>query len=126
MPETNRRIQDIAGSLANVARAAARGAVSAGNDKLVASILLTTPLLGGELQKPVECASAPQRLTEPGELVRVNFDLDGIVASQNDLALLLVREIEPFIIGVGQVEVRLTTKGVVVRRTDSRVIDDRH
>ena len=89
------------------------------------SIPLASPLFGGELSKRVQVASSrPLRLTVPGELVRIDFDLFGIVPGQHDLTHLLVLEIEPFVIGVGEARVENTREGVVIRGADSRIVDD--
>jgi hypothetical protein len=127
MADVTQRVLDIAGGLANASRAAARAAIRTANPKLGALITLATPLLGDELQQPIECASMPTRLTEPGELVRIHLNFAGGIASHDDLAHLLIREIEPFIIGVGQVKVRLAAQGtVIISRADLGEIDRGH
>ena len=117
------RIEDIAKGLAVVVRASARTATL----ECAQSVTLITPLLGGELSECAESTLFPFRVAELGELVRVYLNFanpDGDTARQSYLAHLLRREIEPFIIGVGQVEVRLTTEGAMVRRAELGVIDD--
>ena len=118
----NQRVEDIAKGLANTARASARAATP----QWGRSITLVTPLLGGELSECVKCSSLPLRVTEVGELVRIHFNFSGCVADQDYLSHLLMREIEPFIIGVGQVKVGLTAEGVVVRRAEFGIADDCH
>jgi hypothetical protein len=114
MSANPQRLTDIAGSLAGVARAAARA--RADTPKWASSVTLTTPLEGDELQRPVECASVPCRRVEGDELVWIDFDFDARIAAHDELVDLLTREIEPFIIGAGQVRVQSTEKGIVIRQ----------
>jgi len=116
------RVEDIAKGLASVGRSAARAATP----EWARSISLVTPLLGDALFEAVECASTPCRVTILGELVRIDFDINRRVSVHDDLAHLLTREIEPFIIGVGEVRVEDSLKGIIIRRAEFGIIDDRH
>jgi hypothetical protein len=116
------RMEDIAKGLASVGR----GAACAATPDWARSITLTTSLFGSELLKRVECTSMPCRVAVLGELVRIDFDFNVIVSTKNDLAHLLRLEIEPFIIGVGEVRVEDAPKGVIIRKADLGIMNNRH
>jgi hypothetical protein len=61
-----------------------------------------------------------------GELVRIDYNFNGGATIQDDLAHLLTREIEPFIVGVGKVRMEDAPKQSVIIRADLGIKDDRH
>lgn len=61
---------------------------------------------------------APARIQEPGELVRIDFDLDDDMSDISQIATLLRMELEPFIIGVGQVRVEQLSEHCIIARAN--------
>ena len=56
-----------------------------------------------------------------GELVRIDFDQDYLLPHASALKANVLSEVGPFIIGVGEVEVRETPKGLVIVLMDDWV-----
>jgi len=79
------------------------------------SILRTGDLFGSERFKRFEVCSHPVRLEKAGELVRVDPNLSDGMASAPAVRSFLRVELEPFIIGGGQVTVQDTAEGVESR-----------
>lgn len=55
---------------------------------------------------------------EPGKLAEINIDNLDLIPSHEVVLKMLIEEIEPFIMGVGQVHVRETQKGFVIFLAD--------
>ena len=108
--------------------------------RALAAVSITTPgwgrsilllpeagLLRDEIPQTLQVTSCPCRVTMPGELIRLDFQRpDRIAASYEDVRALLVQEIEPFIIGVGQVRARNTPEGIVILRINEWLEKDGH
>jgi hypothetical protein len=76
-----------------------------------------------EVPEAFQVGSNIMRLTIPGELVRIYFNIDHDFALLSALQSAVRMNLEPFIIGVGQVSVRETPEGVVIFRADNRKRD---
>lgn len=105
--------------IASVARAAAAGSL-AGSGWVSSIAILPVSYSSSEIQQTLKCVICPCRATEPNELVRLDFNLPDVIPRRNEWQCLLRLEIEPFIMGVGQVRVRDTSKGIVIVGLDER------
>jgi hypothetical protein len=72
--------------------------------------------LVGKVEKPFAVRGFPARRTEASELVRINFDFVDYMSRLPEFQLILMMELEPFIIGVGQIRTRKTADGLIVLR----------
>lgn len=72
--------------------------------------------LVGKVEKPFAVRGFPARRTEATELVRINFDLVDYMSRLPEFQFILAMELEPFIIGVGQIRTRKTTNGLIILR----------
>lgn len=106
--------EQIATRLASTMRAAAKAA----DDEWCISLLLARPLFLNEGVESVEVVSGPARVTELGELVRLYPDKHDDISLFSVICLLLAREIEPFVIGVGKVVARQSEEGGIVLLRD--------
>lgn len=82
------------------------------------SIAVPATLLLSEVVEPVKVGAGPCRANKPDELVWVNIYGLADVPFADVIKRTLIREIEPFVIGVGEVAVDQTPEGLVVRRRD--------
>jgi hypothetical protein len=73
----------------------------------------------GTIPESYSVCHCPSRVEIPGELVRINWNPKHLPARLLELSDLVRLEIEPFIIGVGNVVVEnIPEGGVIVRRQD--------
>jgi hypothetical protein len=79
-----------------------------------------------ELPETLKVGAGLCRPQELSELVRLDFDKFDGVPSFNELVILLAREIEPLIIGVREVLVYETPKGLKVISRDGRGVNNGH
>ena len=70
----------------------------------------------GKDEQLIQCGSMPCRPQVPGELVRVHINMPDRSAVAVPMLLPLRKEIEPFIIGVGNVRTESVPEGIVVLR----------
>lgn len=84
------------------------------------SIFVPHSLLVSEVFETVQVAVVPCRVAVPGELVRVHIDRLALMPHADVIRAHLKREIEPFIIGVGEVTIEQTPEGFVVMRGNCR------
>lgn len=84
------------------------------------SVSVPSALFVREVKQTQAVASYATRSDVPNELVRIDLDLHDIKTDLVALKLLLRMELEPFIIGVGQVRTRETAKGLMVLRAEER------
>lgn len=83
--------------------------------------------LEGEVAKPVESALIPVRREPCGELARIDFDpAPGDAAAAHQLVDAVIREVGPFIVGVGEVVAEETPEGFVVFLADGREVSGGH
>ncbi len=101
--------------IANVARGAAMVAVSTSGG-WAELIVVPRGFFEREISEGLRVAALPCRAQIPGELVRIHFNLDDPEAPLTVLKLTLCKELEPFIIGVGEVACREFPEGVVICR----------
>jgi|ERR1035437_157959 hypothetical protein len=73
---------------------------------------------GSEDEQFIQCGSMPCRVQVPGELARVYINTPDRSAIAAPFLLPLRKEIEPFIIGVGNVRTEDTPEGIVVIRNN--------
>jgi hypothetical protein len=104
--------------LANAIRAAA--AVAHETPGWSRSLYVARTFFDGEVFKHLEVSLVPSRQTKPKELVRVDFDLLGFASLAGEVVTLLRMELEPFIIGVGQVRIEEIPEGLAVMLSDNR------
>jgi hypothetical protein len=117
------RLWGILHQIAGIARTGARGATA----EWVTSIsILPTSYGGGKVPQTVECVICPDRSAVPNELVRLDLNIPDFIPSHSELKRILCLEIEPFIIGAGNVRVKETAKGIVVLRLDAGLKDIGH
>lgn len=90
------------------------------------SLTLPPGLFGQNIFERVEIVGCPVRASVPNELVRLNLNLFDDVSLALQVRSLLRRELEPFIIGVGEVIVEDTSEGIIVLRRNSRLEADYH
>lgn len=117
------RDMGILSQIADAVRCSARGAT-----KEYASGLTVSPSVYefGEGPKIVEIVICPCRPTMRGELVRLDLNpLDG-VTDHHQWHRLLILEIEPFIMGVGQVRGHETPEGIVIVKLDQWLDEGSH
>lgn len=69
-------------------------------------------------QKVERILSYPSRNTVAAELVRIDLDFLDEITDTSALKLLLRKELEPFIIGVGEIRAIESAKGLIVARMD--------
>jgi hypothetical protein len=101
--------------IASVLRTSARigASLGVGNACLV-SLSLVDRL--GEHGQGIEIGSAPCSAKEADELVRVYVNVDCLVSVESMLLAPLRRELEPFIIGVGEIATHNFEEGFVITR----------
>ena len=81
------------------------------------SIVLPRSLLKGEQKKEVAVGAGLCRVTIPGELVWIDFDIDEtMITLASEFRSVLRSLMPPFIDRIGDVVVEDTPKGMVVRR----------
>jgi hypothetical protein len=90
------------------------------------SLVLESGLFRRESFESVQISGCASRVAVPGELVRLHLDLADDIPLAAQVRCLLRCEIEPFIIGVGDVIVQDTPEGIIVLRRDSRVCAAQH
>jgi hypothetical protein len=90
------------------------------------SVFASHAFVMSELPETLKVGAGPCRPEESGELVRLDFDIFDGVPALGELVALLAREIEPFIIGVGEVLVYETPKGLKVILLDGGKTDRSH
>lgn len=90
------------------------------------SVAVPATLLLSEVIEPVQVGAGPYRFKEPGELARVNIYGLADVPHANILKRSLVRELEPFVIGVGEITIDDLPEGLIVRRRDGGGEHDSH
>lgn len=66
----------------------------------------------------IQCGSMPCRRQVPGEVARIHFNTPDKSVIAAPILLPLRKEIEPFIIGVGDVRTEDTPEGIVVIKID--------
>jgi hypothetical protein len=79
-----------------------------------------------ELPETLKVRASLCRPQELGELIRLNSDKFDGVPGLDELVILLAREIEPFIIGVGEVLIYETPKGLKVISRDGGGVNNGH
>jgi hypothetical protein len=104
----------IATAARNSARAVAGCLERNGYDHL---LVIARALLDREVLEASKCASAPFRLTEPGELVRVDLNINDSFPQAAEVRSPRM-ELKPFIKGVGKVRVDKSPEGIVVFRAN--------
>ncbi len=107
-------LEGVAHRIAREARVAANCATT----DWAYSVVPPSGLLDGEIEKRFPARSYPTRAAVPNELVRIDLDFVDVESDLSSLKFLLRMEIEPFIIGVGEVRTEETAKGVKVLRRD--------
>ncbi len=97
---------------------AARSSAAVATKEWAELISVPRRYLSGEVFECFQVIGAPLRPTIPGELVRVHLNLSGDELSALMFKAALRHELEPFIIGVGEVRVYDTSEGIIVLRRD--------
>lgn len=82
-----------------------RSAAFVADDRWCSELSVPRGFLDNESSKRGLVALSPCAITEPGELVRIDDHLLDGVPARLLLQEMLIREVEPFIIGVGEVRV---------------------
>jgi hypothetical protein len=122
---TSEAIVYAANDVASVVRCAARAA-AASPEEWGESVLIEGGLDTRITMEPVQCTIAPFRRAPGSEFVRVNFlEFNGVAASQ-DFLTLIVREVCPFVIGVGELSAQYTPKGFKIFFSDNSPHSLRH
>jgi hypothetical protein len=104
--------------IANVGRAAAMVAVSTpGWAELV---VVSRGFFEREVSQSFQVAALPCCGQIPGELARIHLNLDDSVPQARIFKLTLCKELEPFIIGIGEIACREIPEGVVICRVNNR------
>jgi hypothetical protein len=111
--------ETLVGRIADVLRSKARLAARCGEGRHSWFLVLKAGGFHSEDPEAFAVASGPVLSAEAGELVGIDFDLNETIPLTT-VQLLLTMEIEPFIIGVGQVKVRHTPEGLVILRSEGR------
>jgi hypothetical protein len=107
------------GDAASTVRTAARIAASETFQRAgFCESLSFAALFKGEVFKGIKACSCPVRAKKPNELVRVDINLNDFGENTLMLRQLLSMELQPFIIGVGQIATEDTPEGFVVLRCD--------
>jgi hypothetical protein len=65
--------------------------------------MLSRGFFNGEFEERISVGRCPCRAAESDELVKLNLNLDPGFAAPDRFIALLAMELEPFVIGVGQV-----------------------
>lgn len=120
-------LQAILSQIASLARTIALSAIYTPGWSRSVLLLPETGLLGDVVPQVLQVASCPCRTTMPGELVRLKAQRADRISGLYEYArVLITQEVEPFIIGVGQVRARQTAEGIVILRVDVGFKEDRH
>lgn len=111
--------------IASVAQTAARLAAAERDGTWCELILISRPYGRSEPEEGLIIAATIARVNELGELVRVHFD------NFDDVGLAVFRqalrmELEPFVVGVGQVRVDDSPDGIVILRRDIGEVHSLH
>jgi hypothetical protein len=105
--EADCRLWGILHQIAGIARAGARGATA----EWITSISILPASYGGsKVPQAVECVICQDRCTVSGELVRLDLNIPDFISGHSELQRLLCLEIEPFVIGVGNVRAKESPK----------------
>jgi hypothetical protein len=83
-----------------------------------ALLLLRQGLFDSEFEEAVQIGGSPCRAAEPKELVKVNFNLRNGVAAPPGFVDPISKELEPFIISVGEIGAHGSSEGGVILRAD--------
>lgn len=111
-------LEGIAHQIAREARIAANCAL----DGWAYSIAVSGDLFLGEMEKTQAVRSYPTRSAIARELVRIDLDFPNVEPHAATLKFLLRMELEPFIIGVGQVRIFEPEEGLISLRRDERQV----
>lgn len=90
------------------------------------SVFVPHSFLVSEVIEDVKVGLGPCRPTISGELVRIKLDRLALVPFGDVIKRALIREIEPFIIGVGEISTKDTPEGFVICLGDCRDEPRRH
>ena len=107
---------------AAVVRTAARTSTA----ELYTSVLVSLGFLYDEMQETVVTAVAAMCPAVTRQLVRVDWDVTDGMTLPAGVALALRLELEPFLIGFGEIVVEDAANHFIVRRTDPGEIDGSH
>jgi hypothetical protein len=119
--ETNPRLsRSLEGLLNQIAREARFGAWAATPPQWGWLISVSGTLFAREVEQPVAVVGYASRAAIPGELVRINLDFVNVEAYLAAFKSLLRKELEPFIIGVGEIRTRETANSLIILSGDTR------
>lgn len=107
-------------SLLRQIASAIRTAAACATPEWAQSLLVAPVFDKSEIPKPLDIASCAYRVTVPGELVRLDFYPNDLAAVTLDYRRFIRAEIEPFIIGVGNVVAEDTAEGIIVFSREKR------
>lgn len=96
---------------ASILRTSARIAVALANGN---GCLVSLSIVDREEGQRIQIGSSPCRIQEPFELIRVYVNVPSLIAVRSMLIAPLRKEIEPFIIGVGEVRTHDFAEGFVL------------
>jgi hypothetical protein len=84
----------------------------------MALLLLHQGLFDSEFEEAVQIGGSPSRATESKELIKVDFNLRNGVAAPPGFVDPISKELEPFIISVGEIGAHGSPEGGVILRAD--------
>jgi hypothetical protein len=113
-------------ALQDIASDIRKCALHVSNGYAAVDVLYRFVLAGGEVTEQVHAWPVPALAAPQNELVHVYFEADNLPADLESIVNVLRRELEPFVIGAGEVSVRPTDKGFVLLRSDDRLKLDGH
>jgi hypothetical protein len=96
-----------------------RDAAWAAADGYATSVFVSHAFLVSKVPEALKVGAGPCVREEPGELVRLHIDGFERVPHQDELIVLLARDLEPFIMGVGEIVVHQTADGLKILFRDN-------
>jgi|SRR5438105_11350234 len=98
------------------------------DDEWCSSIVLSKGLFRSESIKGLDCAIGIRRVTVPGEIVRIDVNLDdlGLLPLRNEIIALAKLAIAPLLIGIGNVVFQDSAEGFVIILPDRNDAINRH
>jgi hypothetical protein len=122
MSQSTNEPDELAGPLHRLAASARVAAGTAASDvfggKWVASIGVARGFFDCEIPQANQICHMPMRAQKAGELVTIDFNLADDVPLALQVRAVLRMELEPFIIGVGNIAVEDTAEGLVIARRE--------
>lgn len=83
-------------------------------------------LFGSKIVEHLKFGAHFEPITKPNELVRMDFNLDNFESGAALFRDLVIMEVTPFVIGVGELLAEKTPEGFIILLKENSAIKDRH